>query len=165
MINMRIIDRPGFTIVGKQTWIDGPDNEQFGRFWEQCKGDGSLDTLSRLRQGAGQQTNSAVLGVSRVEADPSKRDFFYMISVEVPDGAPFLEDLSVYQVPAGRWAVFECHGAMPDALVASEMYAFGEWLPNSEYQHALAPEMEVYPPTDEPYCEFWLPISPKVASC
>jgi AraC family transcriptional regulator len=33
-----------------------------------------------------------------------------------------------------------------------------EWLPNSGYEHALAPEMEVYPSQGEEYCEFWLPI-------
>jgi AraC family transcriptional regulator len=31
-----------------------------------------------------------------------------------------------------------------------------EWLPTSGYEHALAPEMEVYLSGDA--CEFWLPI-------
>lgn len=162
MINMRIIERPAFTIAGRQVWISGPDNEQFGRFWEQCKADGSLDALNHLRQqaggAAGPQTNGAVLGVSRVEADPTNRAFFYMIAVEAPVDGALPQGFERCQVQAGQWAVFECHGPAPDALVASEIYAFRDWLPNSGCQHALAPEMEVYPPTDEPYCEFWLPI-------
>ncbi|HOT92687.1 MAG TPA: hypothetical protein PLJ78_16680 [Anaerolineae bacterium] len=39
-----------------------------------------------------------------------------------------------------------------------------EWLPASNYVHALAPEMEVYYPGEsgsDYYCEFWLPIAPK----
>lgn len=160
MINMRIVERPAFTVAGKQVWIGGPDNEQFGRFWEQCKADGSLDALYRLRgQDAGPRTNGAMLGVSRVDADPANRAFYYLIAIEIPADAALPEGFERCQVPAGQWAVFECRGPVPDALVASEIYAFSQWLPHSGYQHAHAPEMEVYPPTDEPYCEFWLPIA------
>jgi AraC family transcriptional regulator len=64
------------------------------------------------------------------------------------------------------WAVFECVGKIPEAIVKSEIYAFTEWLPASEYEHSYAPEMEVYFPgndstSEESYCEFWLPISRK----
>ena len=57
--------------------------------------------------------------------------------------------LERYEVPAARWAVFECRGKVPDSIVASEMYAFMDWLPDSGYRHALAPEMEVYPASDD----------------
>ena len=65
------------------------------------------------------------------------------------------------------WAVFECNGKVPEAIVKAEMYAFMEWLPNSKYVHAHAPEMEVYPPgidgsSKDAYNEFWLPVSKKV---
>ncbi len=178
MHNVRVIERPSFTILGKKTWIGGPDNEAFGRFWVECRAGGLLERFRQMQRKAGQpispQTNSAVLGVSRVEQDPAKRDFYYMIAIEagdmpsldVPSPGAASPDLSVeeaglerYQVPAGRWAVFECRGKVPESIVAAEMYAFMEWLPASGYQHALAPEMEVYPLCDdEEYCEFWLPI-------
>jgi AraC family transcriptional regulator len=95
----------------------------------------------------------------------SKRDFYYMISVERPPEVQ-LPDLETYQVPASMWAVFECKGKLPGAIVKSEMVAFMEWLPGSEYEHALAPEMEVYFPgtdgaNDDCYTEFWLPVTPK----
>jgi AraC family transcriptional regulator len=48
------------------------------------------------------------------------------------------------------------------SLVTAEIYAFSQWLPASGCVHALAPEMEVYPPGQgEPYCEFWLPVVSK----
>jgi len=34
---------------------------------------------------------------------------------------------------------------VPESIVQAEMFAFMEWLPQSGYEHALAPEMEVYP--------------------
>jgi len=41
---------------------------------------------------------------------------------------------------------------------------FTQWLPGSDYTHARAPEMEVYPPGKdgpEVLCEFWLPVIKK----
>ncbi len=170
MIHVRILSRPAFYILGKQTWIGGPDNEQFGHFWEQCKAEGLLESFNEIKakhdQWAGPQTNGAVLGVSRVEKDPARRDFYYMIAIEAPEeeGISQLEEagLERYQVPAATWAVFECRGEAPDSIVESEMYAFMEWLPASGYGHALAPEMEVYLNKEgENNCEFWLPIVKK----
>jgi AraC family transcriptional regulator len=164
LINYRIVERPAFEVVGKKSWIPGQgDNESFGRFWAECQREGLLDLFKRLsghRPGA--QTGGVTLGVSRVEQDPANRAFYYMIAIEKPEGCILrAEDgLESYTVPATTWAVFECHGKLPEAIVTSEMFAFGQWLPASGYVHALAPEMEVYPPLDG-YCEFWLPIRKK----
>lgn len=163
MTKYRILDRPAFHVAGRKTWISGPDNTQFGRFWQACKDDGLFERFQELTGfAAGPQTGASTLGLSRVEADPAKREFYFMVAVEVLEDAD-TGDLERYTVPASRWAVFECLGPIPEALVESEMYAFTEWLPASGYLHALAPEMEVYPPTaeGESYCEFWLPITAK----
>ncbi len=162
MINYRIVDRPSFGIIGHKTWISGPDNEQFGRFWIRARAEGLFDTFARLGSGVGPQTGGVVLGVSRVEQDPANRSFDYMIAIEEPAECP-PHDLERYLVPATRWAVFECRGKVPDSIVRAEMFAFMEWLPASGYVHALAPEMEVYLPgsddSENSVCEFWLPVT------
>jgi AraC family transcriptional regulator len=163
MVPYRIVTRPAFEAIGRKTWIGGPDNEAFGRFWAQCHADGTIAALGRLRGGRpNPQTGSAVIGLSCVEQNPALREFDFLIAIETPadldDAAASALGLERHAVPAAEWAVFEGRGEMPAALVAAEMYAFMEWLPASGYVHAAAPEMEVYPPTDEPYCEFWLPI-------
>jgi AraC family transcriptional regulator len=165
MVSYRLIERPAIPIVGKKTWIAGPDNESFGRFWAECAAQGvmaRLEQLSGFRPGA--QTGGISLGVSRVEQNPAKRAFHYMIAVERPAGVA-VSDLECYEVPASQWAVFECRGQVPQGIVAAEMYAFMEWLPMSGFVHALAPEMEVYLPGDSTrpdyVCEFWLPIISK----
>ena len=166
MINHRIVERPAFEVAGKKTWISGQDNELFGRFWERCQAEGLFQVFQHLRGSQpGPQTNGSVLGVSCVEQDPANRAFYYMIAIETPASA-IPSDLERYQVPACQWAVFESKGKMPDALVASEMYAFTQWLPTSGFVHAHAPEMEVYPPggseqDGDVCCEFWLPIAVK----
>jgi AraC family transcriptional regulator len=164
MVNFRILERPAFEVIGKKTWIGGQDNELFGHFWQECQSHGLLAVFGRLRAGrSGTQTNGLTLGISRVEQDPAKREFFYMIAIEKPENSPpdLLEGMETYLVPATQWAVFECRGKVPMSIVQAEMFAFMEWLPKSGYEHALAPEMEVYTPGENDYCEFWLPIRPK----
>jgi AraC family transcriptional regulator len=169
MVTYRIVDRPAFDIIGLKTWISGPDNAQFGRFWERCREEGLFGRFEGMGGMApGAQTGGVTLGVSRVEADPANRSFHYMIAVERPEGIEGAgeDGLEVYRVPACRWAVFECRGAVPDAIVAAEIYAFTQWLPASGYTHAAAPEMEVYfagadGSSPDCYCEFWLPVVEK----
>ena len=165
MINYRIIEKPAFEVIGKKTWISGQNNELFGQFWVQCRQEKLFDLFEQLNgDRPGQQTKSSLLGISRVEKDPANRAFYYMIAIEKPEKPS--EKLETYQVPASQWAVFECIGKVPEAIMKSEMYAFTEWLPSSEYEHAKAPEMEVYFPgndgtSEDSYCEFWLPIIEK----
>jgi AraC family transcriptional regulator len=162
MSGPRIIKRPAFQVVGKKTWISGKDNTLFGRFWEQCRAEGLFEIFEQINGfRPGPQTGGVTLGISCVEQDPAKREFYYLIAIESP--SPTTAELESYTVPASHWAVFECHGRVPEAIVEAEMYAFMEWLPNSQYVHANAPEMEVYPPgsdgsSEDNYCEFWLPI-------
>ena len=162
MVHFRILKRPAFEVIGKKTWIGGQDNDLFGRFWQESHRNGLVITLQQLNANQpGPQTDGMALGISRVEQDPSKREFYYMIAVEKPENCPSLDEMETCRVPATQWAVFECHGKIPESIVQAEMFAFMEWLPTSGYEHALAPEMEVYPGTNEEYCEFWLPVRPK----
>jgi AraC family transcriptional regulator len=158
----RLVDCPSFIITGKGTWISEPDNSQFARFWEQSREAGWLDKLTKMRgSNPGLQTGGMILGVSRVENDPSIRSFNYMIAIEQPEEQRAVDrEFESYAIPACRWAVFECWGPVPDSIVEAEMYAFMKWLPSSDYAHALAPEMEVYLPDQAgaPGCEFWLPV-------
>lgn len=171
MIKVHLIQKPAFEVIGKHTWIAEQDNQLFGQFWDACQREGLFDQFAQLAGGqTGAQTKSSLLGVSCVEKDPAERAFYYLIAIEKPVGLPAdhpaMAGLIHHTVPAALWAVFECIGKIPDALVASEMYAFTEWLPASGYEHAHAPEMEVYFPgkdgtSPDSYCEFWLPITPK----
>ena len=165
MIKHRIVEKPAFDVIGQKIWISGQDNKLFGQFWAQCRTDKLFERFEQLSDNQpGPQTESSVLGISCVENDPTNRAFYYMIAIEKPTSQ--LGDLETYHVPASRWAVFECTGKVPEAIVKSEMYAFMEWLPSSQYEHANAPEMEVYFPgndgsSEDSYCEFWLPIIEK----
>ena len=124
MVNYRIIERPAFDVLGKKGWI--AEQDDFGRVWETCKAEGVFaifETLTGWQRGA--HTNGETLGISRVEADPTNREFYYMVAVEVPPGVTHPE-LEHYRGPASQWAVFECHGKIPEAIVEAELFAFDE---------------------------------------
>jgi len=70
-----------------------------------------------------------------------------------------------YNVPKCTWAVFECVGAMPNAIQELQKRIITEWLPTSGYEYANAPDIEVYSEGDQQAdnyrCEVWLPITKK----
>jgi AraC family transcriptional regulator len=164
MVPFRLVDRPSFYVTGKKTWISGQDNSLFGHFWQTARNEGLFGRLEQISAyQPGPQTGGVTLGISRVEANPALREFYYMIAVECPPGEA-REGLEIYQVPECTWAVFECRGPVPDSIVEAEIFAFSQWLPASGCVHANAPEMEVYLPESmpgEPNCEFWLPVHPR----
>ena len=164
MVPYRIIQRPSFFVAGRKIWISGQDNSLFGQFWEECREQGWLERLAQVNRGQpGAQTGGVNLGISRVESDPTRREFYYMIAAETAV-SDLVNDLESYEVPASQWAAFTCRGKVPESIVEAEIFAFSQWLPGSDYEHAFAPEMEVYLPgvSEDTYtCEFWLPIQSK----
>lgn len=78
---------------------------------------------------------------------------------EVPDG------MTLYEFPMSEWAVFDCIGALPEALQSLNTKIFREWLPgNPEYELAGDANVEWYDcvngeMTDQDYhSAIWIPI-------
>lgn len=154
-VDMRIEDHKSFKVCGKKVWIGGQDNSQFEKFWSEAHKSGMVQELKEATNPAKNVTKSDVLGVSCVEKDPNNRAFDFYIASECGG----LEGYEEYVVPTGTWAIFRGKGKLPMSLVNAEMYAFMEWLPKSGYEHALAPELEVYLAGESDTVEFWLPIT------
>lgn len=150
MIELRVETHNAFTVCGKKTWISGQDNDLFGCFWEECHADGTVNLLRTTAKP--EITNSSVIGISCVEKDPSNRAFDFYVAAE---GAQ-VPGFDTLVIPTCTWAIFKNRGEQPLALVEAEMHAFNEWLPQSGYVHAPAPELEVYPYDGS--VEFWLPV-------
>jgi AraC family transcriptional regulator len=91
------------------------------------------------------------------------KDFDYYIACATDMPAP--EGMEDYMVPACTWAIFECVGPMPDAIQNLQKRIVTEWLPNSGYEYANAPDIEVYFEGNQQAadyrCEAWLPIVKK----
>lgn len=154
-MNYKIVDKESFTVVGKQgriTMVNGENFKQIPEFWDDCMKDGSYQWL---KSKAG---NLGVLGICK---DFGDNEFNYMIGVEeIKDTLP--RGYISSTIPAATWAVFESVGALPDAIQDLNRRIFTEWMPSTGYQHACAPELEVYPEGDlhssDYKCEIWIPV-------
>lgn len=99
--------------------------------------------------------------------DIGKGRFRYLIAGkycggEVPEG------MALYEFPMCEWAVFDCIGAIPEALQSLNTKIFSEWLPgNPEYEIAGDANVEWYDcingeKTDTDYhSAIWIPVRRK----
>ena len=157
-MDYNIQKRQGFKLVGVTKRIPTANDENFKvipKFWNDASADGTVEKLC--------QVSSTLLGVC-YDMDRDQEAFTYMIGVE-GDKAQGLNDQVVLEVPEMTWAVFKSVGKMPDAIQKVWHKIFHEWFPATNYEHADAPELEVYlpgnPQADDYVCEIWIPIKEK----
>ena len=159
MVEVKIVEKKSFLVCGKKTWITGQHNEEFGEFWNKAHKTGLVDLLKKIS--ISKEMDKAIMGISRVEKDPGNRAFNFYICCETEALSTINDDMEVFEVPASKWAVFSNYSTnnnLAEALIEAEMYCHMDWLKNSGYIHAMAPEMEIYPLNDGIRVEYWLPI-------
>lgn len=128
--------------------------EKVPAFWQKISAEGWLPKVAALIDGT---QPIGVLGVST--CDDGAFSGYY---VAAATGRPVPEGMEEYLIPEGTWAVFECVGPMPQAMQELEKRIVSEWLPNSGYEYAAAPDIEVYTEGDQSspdyHSQVWLPI-------
>lgn len=159
-MNYRIEKKDAFRIVGKKLCCPWTPEAEEGfaevpKFWARQAQQGSISQICALMEG----NPPGLLGVS-VGDWQNAGSFEYYIAVG--SGRPAPEGMDAYEVPACTWAIFECRGPMPTAVQAMQKRIMGEWLPNSGYRYADAPDIEQYTDGDqssEDYlCYIWVPV-------
>ena len=81
--------------------------------------------------------------------------------IAVASNAPAPEGMHTYMVPAATWAVFSGTGRLPEAMQELQKRIVTEWLPDSGWSWAKAPDVEVYlnQPGEESRFQIWLPVT------
>ncbi|WP_180953526.1 AraC family transcriptional regulator [Bacillus sp. T33-2] len=159
-MNYRIVDREEFTVLGKGKRVslkDGTNLKVIPLFWEEVNQNGTSEEICNITG------TPDVLGVC-MEFNQKQDEMTYFIGgINVKKGIK--DGLEEKTVPKATWAVFEAHGAMPDAIQNVWQRIYGEWFPSTGYEHAGGPEFELYPPgnpyTDDYRSEVWIPIKRK----
>ena len=153
-MNYRIETLEAFRIVGLKVTLPMDVEQSFAQvplFWQQSAP--RVPEMMPLMNG----TPKGLLGVS---ACMSGETFDYFIAVA--SDAPVPQGMAESTVPACTWAIFDCVGAIPDALQTLQKRIVTEWLPTSGYEYANAPDIEVYFEgnqfSPDYRCEAWLPI-------
>ena len=155
-MNYRVETKGPIRIAGVKRHFCMSAEESFANvplFWEETAQSGIIPRILAAMDGNPQ----GLLGVC---AEMSGKDFDYYIAAATNKPAP--EGLEEYVIPQGTWAIFDCVGPMPTALQSLQKRIVTEWLPNSGYEYANLPDIEVYFDGDqqsENYrCEAWLPV-------
>jgi AraC family transcriptional regulator len=159
-MDYKIIEKKEFKIAGISRRVTSKNGENFNiipKFWDEICSNGTCEKLNKSA------TELGTLGVC-YGADKEQEEFSYMIGIE-GDNIQFLENYEVLNVPDCTWAVFESIGPMPHAIQKVWHSIFAEWFPATKYEHADAPELEVYlpgnPNADDYKCEVWIPVVEK----
>ncbi len=159
-MNYRIEEWETFRIVGTKletTW--NPEKREgfieVPKFWKKHSQKGTIPRLLALMDGK----PMGVLGVS-VGDWQQEGKFEYYIAVSSTKTVP--EGMEEYQVPACTWAIFECKGPMPGAIQKMQERIMTEWFPESGYQYADGPDIELYgegdQSSDDYICWIWVPV-------
>jgi AraC family transcriptional regulator len=159
-MDYRIMKKDAFRVVGKALRVRTDDGQNFTKipeFWTECNADGTADRLMALSD------DGSCLGIC-AEFNAEMNEFSYLVAVPstacaVPEGCRELA------IPAQTWAVFDAVGRLPQSIQTVTTKIFSEWFPASHFEHADAPELEVYLPgdmDDDNYrCEVWMPVVKK----
>lgn len=94
---------------------------------------------------AGELTTSAPFyGVVRPDLEDPQRLEYFAVAPVAPDH-PRVDGLVAFEIPAGRYAVFEHRG--PAARLDQTVdYIYGSWLPRASHRHGWGPDLELYGP-------------------
>ena len=121
--------------------------------WIEFNKDGTTESLYQLNNGS----IEGVLGVCIVNQD--KTMDYWVATAHEGNATKEFEKMTI---PKATWAIFKVHGRMPLAIQKVWKQIYSEWFPSSGYEHANAPQLEVYP-NEDPYsddyqCEIWIPV-------
>lgn len=149
MVEYKIVEKAQFTVMGKKRkFFNESSYQEIPKFW---------------KEHMQSEDSKIVCGMYGICIDNDGKSFDYLIA---DNYLPWQEISPGYETkvfPAGTWAVFPCHGALPKALQDVNTKVWSKWLPSSKvYKLAGNYNIEMYaPPTENPddnYCEIWIPV-------
>lgn len=149
MLEYKIVEKAQFTVMGKSRRFNTETSyDEIPKFW---------------REHMQSNESKVVCGMYGICMDFDGKSFDYLIADnyipwnEVPKG------YETKVIPAGTWAIFPCHGALPKALQDVNTKIWSEWVPSCKaYKLAGNYNIELYtPPCENPnenYNEIWVPV-------
>ncbi len=91
-----------------------------------------------------------------------QNNFDFAICCQVDTLKQIPADLYTLEIPARNYAVFTAKGKMPEKLVNTWHYIYGNWLPNSIYEREKGIDFESYSPdfgqTTESSVDIYIPL-------
>lgn len=143
----KIIEEPSFRVLEKaetHTVDNNANNNTIPEFWDRAKADGTIDALVKSFKPG----ESEIYGICRGNSSEKSKTFEYAIACRCKDGCTPPEGFRISEIPARTWAVFTCHGAMPEAVQQTWHRIITEFFPSSDLVPTYEMDIEVYPEGD-----------------
>lgn len=158
-MNYKIIKKKEFFVleaVSVHSEEDGQNKASIPAFWAQCRENGTIDAL--LRHASDKEL---IFGICYGTKDNSPY-FDYSIATVCEENEPVPRGLRKSKIPARTWAVFECVGAMPNAIQDLWDKIVTDYFPTSDYRPTREMDIEAYPDGDmdsaDYKSEIWIPV-------
>lgn len=155
-IHNRIVKKESIRIVGISMPLAKELEQNFSivpQMWGKAAMDGTIQKLATMM-------NTECKGLLGVSVCNDVEQWKYYIGVATTLDA--LENFEEYVIPSATWAVFSGKGTGKD-IQELEKRIVTEWLPNSGYEYANLPDVEVYydPNPMNATFEVWIPVVKK----
>lgn len=160
VMNYKIVERNAFKVLERvetHSIVDSQNENTIPDFWARAKQDG---TIRKLLEHA--DNKAVIFGICYGNLPTDSKTFDYAIAAGYVEGTDVPEGFRVREIPARTWAVFECVGAMPEAMQETWHRICTEFFPTSGYKPTYEMDIEVY--TDGDMCdkdyrsEIWVPM-------
>lgn len=159
VMNYKIIDKKEFYVLEKvsvHSLNGGKNKKSVPAFWTQCHNDGTVNSLLSVTA-----DKTFIFGICYGQKEQADT-FEYSVAALCGENTPVPVGFRKNTIPARSWAVFECVGAMPDAIQETWRAIVSEFFPTSKYRPTYEMDLEAYTDGDmnaEDYrCEIWVPI-------
>lgn len=158
-MNYKIVEQPAFRVIGipsdNGTWNIEDAGTKATDYWNQIGP--KLESVLSLMDG------SEPKGLLGAQFCKDGNFDYYMACVATEQPCP--ENMTERTIEAATYAVFECIGAMPDAMNQLWHRILTEWLPSSDYEWVSGTDVERYltpsMTSPESKSEVWLPVVKK----
>ena len=159
-MNYKIVEKPAFKVLEKvetQSVKDEENKNSIPDFWTKCHNDGSVKFLTEAA------TNKEfIFGICYGNNQKDAETFDYAIGAVCDENCTAPDGYRISEIPARTWAVFECVGAMPDAMQDTWHKICAEFFPTSGYTPTYEMDIEAYTQGDmsaaDYKSEIWVPI-------
>ncbi len=162
VMDYKVVKKEAFKVIEKKIVcsVNGDSNNEIPAFWDRCHADG---TVKRLLELTSDKTD--IFGICYAHTQEKAQTFDYSIAAKVDGSADVPEGFSANVIPARTWVVFECKGAMPDAVQRLWHRICTEFFPSSQYEPTYEMDIEAYKDGDmtspDYRSEIWVPVKDK----
>lgn len=163
VMNYKIVEKEAFDIIEKvetHSVEDSANAKSIPEFWSRSHQDGTVKTLMNVTT-----DRTFIFGVCYGNLPENAKTFDYSIAATYAKDTAVPEGFRRNTIPARTWAVFECKGAMPNAIQDVWHKIVSEFFPTSSYKPTYEMDIEAYSEGNmgdpDYYSEIWIPVVKK----